>query len=166
VSSGEQVAAGTSTERTQEESEEELSGEDDEAEGAANVGGARLPSAAAAFASVEEDDLEFKKFERAQKKEKRIRSHEMSLDRIPAMASATLRGQGWDPTAEASVAAHPEAASESVQQGPDDAKGKGKGKMTVKERTKLKRFKGQSGEDHSGRVWKPEAWMNLRAQFD
>jgi len=37
---------------------------------------------------------------------------------------------------------------------------------SAKERTKQKRLKGQSGEDHSGRQWKPEEWMKMRQQFD
>lgn len=38
--------------------------------------------------------------------------------------------------------------------------------MTTKERTKLKRAKGQSGEDHNGRTWKPEAMMQMRQDYD
>lgn len=37
-----------------------------------------------------------------------------------------------------------------------------KQKMTVKEKERLKRFKGQS----SHKEWKPELWMQLRQQFD
>jgi hypothetical protein len=36
--------------------------------------------------------------------------------------------------------------------------------MTVKERTKLKRERGQTGLDH--REWKSETEMQLRQQFD
>ena len=51
-------------------------------------------------------------------------------------------------------------------------KGKGKGKkrvedgMSVQDKTKIKRMKGQSGEDHNGRVWKPQLYMDMRANYD
>lgn len=164
------------------------SSEESDQDGVVDV--VRLPSATAAFASVDEDDLGFKKFAAAKAKERRVRAHTMSLDRITAASVATLRGQGWQPSQAATDAALPLAVAETFRQatemndatsvkrnvedgvgeGNADADkgngGKGKGKMTVKERTKLKRFKGQSGEDHSGRVWKPEVWMQMRAQFD
>lgn len=38
--------------------------------------------------------------------------------------------------------------------------------MSTKDRTKLKRAKGQSGEDHNGRVWKPQIMMDMRANYD
>jgi len=37
---------------------------------------------------------------------------------------------------------------------------------SVKDRTKQKRLKGQSGEDHAGRQWKPDEWMKMRQEFD
>eukprot|EP00913_Durusdinium_trenchii_P008660 g8134.t1 len=44
----------------------------------------------------------------------------------------------------------------------EESKGKGKGKGKMSELTRLKRFKGQSGIDHNGKVWKPEIWMQMR----
>lgn len=37
---------------------------------------------------------------------------------------------------------------------------------SVKEKTKAKRLKGQSGEEHMGRTWKPESMIRLRQEFD
>mmetsp|Transcript_54667 Transcript_54667/g.158767 ORF Transcript_54667/g.158767 Transcript_54667/m.158767 type:complete len:210 (+) Transcript_54667:15-644(+) len=144
-----------------------------------------LPSAGAAFASVGEDGLEFKKFAAAKERTRRVQAHTMSLDRVAAASAATLRSQGWQP-ASASGSAMPQqargageaeatlgekrtlAADADASAGYPGGKGKGKGKdgMSVKEKTRLKRFKGQSGEDHSGRMWKPEVWMKIRQEFD
>jgi len=156
------------TQATEEARQEDVEDEDDESEDEGE--GKPLPSAGKVFASMGTEDLAFKKFADAAEKRKRVGAHAMSMDRVPAASAKTLRGQGWDPSA---AAAKPEiggdrrdedAAAESGAA--DGEKGFGKGKMTHKERTKLKRFKGQSGVDHSGRTWKPEAWMNMRAQFD
>ncbi len=35
----------------------------------------------------------------------------------------------------------------------------------AKERTKQKRLKGQSGEDHAGKHWKSETEMKMRQEF-
>mmetsp|Transcript_115208 Transcript_115208/g.325538 ORF Transcript_115208/g.325538 Transcript_115208/m.325538 type:complete len:186 (+) Transcript_115208:107-664(+) len=169
------------------EPEDELEeGESEESsEGSSEGSGAdakgRLPSADAAFASVGEASLQFKKFAAAKAKERRVRAHSMSMDRVMSVSSATLRGQGWQPTAAAKEAALPpdeggsgaapgagDVASSGGEKRPaqDSEKGRGKGGMTIKEKTKMKRFKGQSGEDHSGRMWKPETMMQFRAEFD
>merc|ERR1712107_610333 len=118
------------------------------------------------------DGLEFKKYEKDQAKRTKARAHAMSLDRVTSASAASLRGQGWAPTADAKDSALPtEAADEGSNKRPaetsaGDGKGGGKGKMSVKELTKLKRFKGQSGIDHNGKVGKPEIWMQMRLQFD
>lgn len=144
-----------------------------------------LPSVGAAFAAIGKEDLKFKKFAQAKEKQRRVRAHTMSLDGVPATSAATLRGQGWQPTtagandalpSEAAAAAapagekrpaeHEEAAGSAAAAEGEGGKGKAKGKMTTKEKTKLKRFKGQSGADHSGRMWKPEVWMKIRQEFD
>ncbi|KAF4717669.1 hypothetical protein FOZ63_018565, partial [Perkinsus olseni] len=39
-------------------------------------------------------------------------------------------------------------------------------RYSTKDRTRLKRFKGQSGEDHAGRSWKPDLWMKMRNEYD
>ena len=88
-----------------------------------------------------------------------------SQDRVTSASAATLRGQAWQPEAKGKEAVIPEVA---VKRPRDDeetgekGKGKGKGKMSVKELTNLKRFKGPSGLDHNGKVWKPEATSDKR----
>mmetsp|Transcript_56294 Transcript_56294/g.132027 ORF Transcript_56294/g.132027 Transcript_56294/m.132027 type:complete len:200 (-) Transcript_56294:38-637(-) len=161
----------------QEDGEEEDEEDDEESD--------RLTSAAKAFKSLRkmgEEALSFKKFEKDHAKTDRVRSHQMSLDRVTSASAATLRGQGWLPGADAKEAVLPseigvkrradeqegevelKGRGKGQEKGGD--KGKGKGKMTVKELTKLKRFKGQSGLDHNGKVWKPEIWMQMRNEFD
>ncbi|CAE8589849.1 unnamed protein product [Polarella glacialis] len=102
----------------------------------------------------------------------------MSLDRVMSSSAASLRGQGWSSGADATASALPSASGEAAASesksdeagdGKDDGKGKGKGKkgkLSVKDQTKIKRTKGQSGVDHNGLFWKPEAWMKMRQDFD
>ncbi|CAE7638025.1 mok14, partial [Symbiodinium necroappetens] len=93
--------------------------------------------------------LSFKKFEKDHKKTDRVRSHQMSLDRVTSASAATLRGQGWLPGADAKEAVLPseigvkrradeqegevelKGRGKGQEKGGD--KGKGKGKMTVKD---------------------------------
>eukprot|EP00416_Gambierdiscus_australes_P036455 CAMPEP_0171098076 /NCGR_PEP_ID=MMETSP0766_2-20121228/47919_1 /TAXON_ID=439317 /ORGANISM="Gambierdiscus australes, Strain CAWD 149" /LENGTH=192 /DNA_ID=CAMNT_0011557375 /DNA_START=128 /DNA_END=703 /DNA_ORIENTATION=+ len=167
--------AGVVLEGTKASGKSEASGSDaasdDEGPGAAGAVG-RLPSAAAAFEAMSEDDLGFKQFAAANERQRRVHVQAMGLERVTAASSATLRGQGWQLPAEVSAplsSLNEQAPRRSADSGEAAAVGaaqnsasqdgsKGKGKMTVKERTRLKRFKGQSGEDHSGRMWKPEVW--------
>eukprot|EP00434_Breviolum_minutum_P040978 symbB.v1.2.036437.t1/scaffold5143.1/size30454/2 len=152
-------------EAQQEEEEEEDEDEDEAAD--------KLTSAAKAFKSLNalgDEALGFKKFAKDRAKTDRVRLHTMSLDRVTSASASTLRGQGWNPGAEAKEAVIPEEVA--VKRPRDDeeedgkGKGKGKGKMSVKELTRLKRFKGQSGIDHNGKMWKPEIWMQMRNEFD
>eukprot|EP00747_Dinoflagellata_sp_TGD_P184822 gnl/TRDRNA2_/TRDRNA2_40822_c0_seq1.p1 gnl/TRDRNA2_/TRDRNA2_40822_c0~~gnl/TRDRNA2_/TRDRNA2_40822_c0_seq1.p1 ORF type:complete len:267 (-),score=63.78 gnl/TRDRNA2_/TRDRNA2_40822_c0_seq1:10-810(-) len=50
--------------------------------------------------------------------------------------------------------------------GKSGSKGSGKDKMTLKDRTRLKRLKGQSASDKLGSHWKSEAEMRLRDNYD
>eukprot|EP00928_Gymnodinium_smaydae_P025261 TRINITY_DN20180_c0_g4_i2.p3 TRINITY_DN20180_c0_g4~~TRINITY_DN20180_c0_g4_i2.p3 ORF type:complete len:188 (-),score=67.04 TRINITY_DN20180_c0_g4_i2:1738-2301(-) len=167
-----------------EEGEEEvpIAGESEEEEASEASGeaarAAKLPSVKSAFASLGEDGLEFKKFAAAKAKARRVRAHEESVsgpERVIAASASSLRSGGHKVSREEDVATAMAAAEGGTKrpadEKADEGKGKGKGKdkdghMTHKERTKLKRFKGQSGEDHSGRMWKPESWMKIRQEFD
>eukprot|EP00931_Biecheleriopsis_adriatica_P107554 TRINITY_DN81891_c0_g1_i1.p1 TRINITY_DN81891_c0_g1~~TRINITY_DN81891_c0_g1_i1.p1 ORF type:complete len:198 (-),score=76.09 TRINITY_DN81891_c0_g1_i1:62-655(-) len=173
---GEKPPAPTGTGGEAEEAEEE-DDEDDEEED--EDAASKLTSAAKAFKTLDalgQEGLGFKKFEKDQAKNRKVRAHAMSLDRVTAASAASLRGQGWSPSADAKDAQLPPAAAEGdagskrpaeANEGGGGGKGKdGKGKMSVKELTRLKRFKGQSGIDHNGKTWKPEIWMQMRQQFD
>ncbi|CAJ1368294.1 unnamed protein product [Effrenium voratum] len=139
-------------------------------------GGDKLPSASKAFKTLNamgEEGLSFKKHEKERGKKDRVRMHQMSLDRVTTASAATLRGQGWLPGNDAKQAVLPEEVAGKRPRGDEEEKaneskgqGKGKGKMSVKDLTKLKRFKGQSGLDHNGKTWKPEIWMTMRQEYD
>ncbi|CAJ1380934.1 unnamed protein product [Effrenium voratum] len=151
------------------EGEESEDSEDEE-------GGDKLPSASKAFKTLNamgEEGLSFKKHEKERGKKDRVRMHQMSLDRVTTASAATLRGQGWLPGNDAKQAVLPEEVAGKRPRGDEEEKaneskgqGKGKGKMSVKDLTKLKRFKGQSGLDHNGKTWKPEIWMTMRQEYD
>lgn len=145
--------------------------DDDDADETAD----KLTSASKAFKALNalgDEALGFKKFAKDRAKTDRVRLHTMSLDRVTSASAATLRGQGWNPGAEGKEAVIPEeVAVKRPRDDEEETKGKGKGKegkgkMSVKELTRLKRFKGQSGIDHNGKVWKPEIWMQMRNEFD
>ncbi|CAK0828552.1 unnamed protein product [Prorocentrum cordatum] len=157
--------------------------EDEESEEDEGTGGGVLPSAGTAFAKMGEAELGFKKFAKDKEKQRRFKDHAIRLDRIMAASASSMRKSGWQPGQEAKAALIPgEAAGGPPKKRAaeaDDAPaaggaapaakggGKGeKGKMSVKDKTRLKRAKGQSGEDHSGRMWKPESWMKIRQEFD
>mmetsp|Transcript_126108 Transcript_126108/g.223342 ORF Transcript_126108/g.223342 Transcript_126108/m.223342 type:complete len:174 (+) Transcript_126108:135-656(+) len=146
----------------EDEAEEEEESEEEDSDGEK-----KLPSASAAFKSVNKSGLEFKKFAAAKARERRVRSHEKMLERVPSASAASLRGQDSAPATKRPAEESLEGADAGDEEG---GKGGGKGKkgdkMSVKERTRLKRIKGQSGIDHNGRVWKPEVWMQIRQQFD
>mmetsp|Transcript_50078 Transcript_50078/g.79278 ORF Transcript_50078/g.79278 Transcript_50078/m.79278 type:complete len:172 (-) Transcript_50078:65-580(-) len=157
---GEGQVAGNAEEQTNaceaEEEESEEESDDDPA------GGKRLPSAKKAF-TLGEDSLEFKKFASAQARQQRVRAAESEkLDRVPAASAATLRSQNSAEKRPAETEANAETNESEAGKGG----GKDKGKMSVKERTRIKRLKGQSGIDHNGKVWKPEVWMKIRQEFD
>mmetsp|Transcript_23045 Transcript_23045/g.42459 ORF Transcript_23045/g.42459 Transcript_23045/m.42459 type:complete len:176 (-) Transcript_23045:57-584(-) len=141
-----------------EESEEESEEEDEAEEGKSK----RLPSASKAFATMQEAELGFKQFANAKEERRKVKAAADRHERVPAASAATLReqvGQVKRSTPD----------EDAAQDSADGKGGKGKGKdkgMTVKDRTRLKRIKGQSGIDHNGKVWKPEAWMQMRNEFD
>eukprot|EP00933_Yihiella_yeosuensis_P013870 TRINITY_DN12650_c0_g1_i1.p2 TRINITY_DN12650_c0_g1~~TRINITY_DN12650_c0_g1_i1.p2 ORF type:complete len:186 (-),score=72.78 TRINITY_DN12650_c0_g1_i1:56-613(-) len=166
----EEKAEGAEEADEDDEEEEEEDEDDDE------VTTGKLPSASSAFGSMSKDSLEFKKFEANVRKQKKVRNQAMSMERVHAASAASLRSAGYEPAAAATPAV-PDASAESssgtkrtieeTESGGGKGKGKdGKGKMNVKDRTKIKRMKGQSGIDHNGTTWKPEAWMTMRQQFD
>mmetsp|Transcript_43061 Transcript_43061/g.96941 ORF Transcript_43061/g.96941 Transcript_43061/m.96941 type:complete len:169 (-) Transcript_43061:187-693(-) len=143
-----------------EESEEESADDDEEVE---NDKSKKLPSAQNAFASMQEAELGFKQFAKGREEQRRVKAAADRQDRVPAASAATLReqvGQVKRPV--------PEDDTDNGGDGKGGGKGKavGKNKDSVKDRTKLKRIKGQSGLDHNGKVWKPEAWMQMRNEFD
>merc|ERR1719487_1147029 len=110
-----------------------------------------------------EAGLEFKKFEKTKAKQQRVQRTAAKEERVPAASAETLRSQQAAP---GKRPAEDEDAGEKSSEGKGKGKGKDKDGMSVKERTRLKRMKGQSGVDHNGKMCKPEVWMKIRQEFD
>jgi len=113
--------------------------------------GVRLPSVDQVFDLVEKRGLSFAKYGQ----------------KIPPAVPTVSNEPVIVKEAETAPQVRPRSRSPQAKAGGEKVeKGKGKDKMSVKDRTKLKRMKGQSGEDHAGRTWKPEEWMKLRQDYD
>ncbi|KAF4679839.1 hypothetical protein FOZ63_000153 [Perkinsus olseni] len=145
-------------------------GGSDEAKGE----GSGLPSFNSIFNAVGEDDLTYKKFvasksrkiapfdlaeerevaRRRAAEQKRIEEvHQVTDGEKPLTKDIGQEGNG-------SPGNRPTFNSMSKRERHDAQR------YSTKDRTRLKRFKGQSGEDHAGRSWKPDVWMKMRNEYD
>ncbi|EER06164.1 hypothetical protein Pmar_PMAR008296 [Perkinsus marinus ATCC 50983] len=131
--------------------------------------GSGLPSFDSVFEAVREEDLTYKKFHAAKSREiaafdlvkerEEARKRAEAQKRIEESQQVTDGGkvEGDVPREES---ARPTFSSMSKRERQDSQR------YSSKDRTRLKRFKGQSGEDHAGRSWKPELWMKMRNDYD
>ncbi|KAF4694977.1 hypothetical protein FOZ63_009545 [Perkinsus olseni] len=145
-------------------------GGSDEAKGE----GSGLPSFNSIFNAVGEDDLTYKKF--VASKSHKIAAFDLAEEREAARRRAAEQKRIEEAH---QVADGEEQLTKDVGQEGNGSPGNrptfssmskrerhDAQRYSTKDRTRLKRFKGQSGEDHAGRSWKPDLWMKMRNEYD
>eukprot|EP00397_Hematodinium_sp_SG-2012_P068460 GEMP01111318.1.p1 GENE.GEMP01111318.1~~GEMP01111318.1.p1 ORF type:complete len:129 (+),score=38.27 GEMP01111318.1:264-650(+) len=104
-------------------------------------------------------------FDRAHKDQPVVSAEDAAAQLAQAQASAVIHAAPTDANGAAVCPKPRSERSRSPRKDTANDKDK-KAQMSIKDRTKIKRIKGQSGEEHAGRTWKPDEWMKMRQEFD